>query len=76
MVSIEQAYSGYIITWEMKDNKTAEIILSEENFTIEKSNQRFVNGSKIIHQINIFDCSRDSITENYEQAIATFNFSK
>ena len=76
MVSIEQAYGGYIIKWAMKDNKTAKIILSEENYTIEKSNQIFVNGSEIIHQIKIFDCSGDSITENYEQATAIFNFSK
>ena len=76
MVSIEQVYGGYIITWAIKDNKTAKIFLSEENYTIKKSNQIFVNGSEIIHQIKIFDCSGDSITENYEQATATFNFSK
>ena len=76
MVSIEKAYGGYIITWAIKDNKTAKIILSEKNYTIEKSNQIFVNGSEIIQQIKIFDCSGDSITENYEQATATFNFSK
>ena len=76
MVSIEQASGGYIITWAMKDNQTAKIILSEEDYTIENSNQIFVSGSKIIHQIKIFDCSGDSITENYEQATAIFNFSK
>ena len=74
VVSIVPADSGFKITWIMKDNHTVKIILPEENITIEKSNEIFVNAS-LIDQIKISDCSEDT-TENYELTSATFNFSK
>ena len=74
VVSIVPADSGFKITWITNDNQTLKIILPEENYTIEKSNEIFVNAS-IIDQISISDCSED-VTENYELSSATFNFSK
>ena len=74
VVSIVPADSGFKITWIMKDNHTVKIILPEENITIEKSNEIFVNAN-LIDQIKISDCSEDT-TENYELTSATFNFSK
>ena len=75
MVSIVPADSGFKITWILKDNHILKIILPEEKHTIEKTNEIFVNGSEIIDQIKILDCSED-ITKDYELTSATFNFSK
>ena len=59
----------------MKDTRTIKIILPEENYTFENSNEIFVNASEIIEQIKISDCSED-ITKDYELASATFHLSK
>ena len=75
MVSIVPADNGFIITWIMKDNQTVKINLPEQKYTIEKSNEIFVNDSEIIDQIKISDCSED-ITKDYELASATFYLSK
>ena len=75
VVSIVPVDSMFKITWIMKETQTLKIVLPEENYTLENSNEIFVNASEIIEQIKILDCSED-ITIDYELTSATFNFSK